>query len=175
MEALHNIWNWALPVGGITLGALILIALGLFAKGAIKGAVAKVFSKVNVDAAIARQTEAIDSAVNKAVDRVKEVTFLHSIQPLVESELAKVGEAANEQLEKRIEEMRRENASLLAVIESVACYFDDSIVSEEKKEACRAAIASAKSIFADKSVQGEVTVADVETYAKSHTFREGAR
>lgn len=160
MEVLKNIWNWVLPIGGgATVGAILLaIFIPL-----IKAGVAKMFEKINIDGAIKKQSDAIDGAVNKAVERVQGVSFTHSIQPLVESELMKVGEAANEQIKTQISEMHKENAALLAVLKAQAAYFDDSIVSDEKKAALHNAIDTAEKIFVTPLAESTAEIAEVET------------
>ena len=170
MEVLKNIWNYVLPVGGgLTVGG-ILIAIGVLV---VKLIIKKVDKKLDIDGALKRQEENADNLANKTVDRIKEVTFTHSIEPLVKSEMQRVYESANENVKQGLAEVHKENAAILAVIEAQAAYFDDSIVSEEKKATLHAAIENAKKIMETPVAEAVVDVA--ETAVESVKAKKSAR
>ena len=66
-------------LGGISLAGIMTAIL----YGCIKGAFNKTISKINVQ-------KIADEATEKGVEKVRKVSFTHSIQPLVESELKKI-------------------------------------------------------------------------------------
>ena len=153
METLKHIWEIIAPYfsGGVA-GAIIGVIIIPF----LKGTITKTTAKLNIDALLEKQDEAIENGVNKAVDRVKDITFKQSIQPLVESELKKVGEAANAQVADSVKSIRESNAAVLAAMKALGAYFDDSTVSEEKKAAFHEIIESAE----------KACMTEVETYAE---------
>lgn len=162
MEKLKAFWEVIAPYfsGGLAGMLITCIVIPI-----IKGVLTKATAKLNVDALLEKQTNAIDGAVNKAVERVQGVTLSHSIQPLVESELKRVGEIANEQVKDSVKALCEQNAALLAVLKAQAAYFDDSIVSDEKKAALRDAIKAADGVFAPTAVESVAEIAPEEVVA----------
>ena len=80
MEILNEIWVWIVSaLGGVSLAGVISAAI----YGCLKGAFSKTISKINVE-------KIAKDATEKGIDKVKAVSFSHSIQPLVESELKKI-------------------------------------------------------------------------------------
>ena len=161
METLNNIWEAIKPYfSGVTVGAIIsCILLPL-----VKGMITKATEKFNIEELLNKQNSAIDGAVEKSVDRIKDITFKQSIQPLVESELKKVGEAANAQVENSVAELRTGNAKILCVLKALSAYFDDSIISDEKKEAVAVAIKDAESAL-NTTVETTAVIEEEKTAA----------
>ena len=135
MEILNTIWGYVLPIGGgVTIGAIIVaIALPI-----LKGSVTKIISRLNVE-------EIEKKAVERGVEQVKNISFTQNIQPLVKSELVKVTEAVTAELQSNIEKVHNDYISILAIIEKLSAYFDNSIaITDEAKKALKAEIEKAK-------------------------------
>ena len=82
MEILSQIWVWiGTAIGGVSLAGIISAII----YGSLKGAFNRTISKINVQ-------KIAEQATEKGVDKVKKISFTHSIQPIVESELKKVNE-----------------------------------------------------------------------------------
>jgi hypothetical protein len=98
----------------------------------------KNFVKINVE-------KIADQATNKGVEKVKKITFTHSIQPIVESGLQKINEKSNEYIDKSIARLEKKLDAVILIQEKQASYFDNSIgVSETAKEELKQAILGAK-------------------------------
>lgn len=121
-------------LGGISLAGIITAIL----YGCIKGAFNKTISKINVQ-------KIADEATEKGVEKVRKVTFTHSIQPLVESGLEKINEKATEVLDKSVQALNAKFDNVILILERLSAYFDNSIgVSEQAKAELKKAIADAK-------------------------------
>ena len=138
MEFLSGIWAWVMTaVGGVTLAGIISAII----YGSLKGAFNKTISKINVK-------EIVDKATDKGIQRVKKVSFTHSIQPLVESGLEKINEKSNQYIEAEIKRIEDKLDSIILIQEKQAAYFDNSIgVSETAKQELKDAISEAKNEF----------------------------
>ena len=148
MEILNTIWGYVLPIGGgLTVGAIIVaIALPI-----LKGSVTKIVSRLNVE-------EIEKKAVERGVEQVKNISFTQNIQPLVKSELVKVTEAVTTELQSNIEKVHNDYISILAIMEKLSAYFDNSIaITDEAKKALKAEIEKAKN-----AIVGEETFSVVE-------------
>lgn len=139
METFNKIWKIIQPyLTGITLGGIVsCLFYCLFKYG-----FTKTLNKVDT-----KKLE--DKAVEKAQESVKTTTFKTNIQPLVESELKKVVETATKNYQTLNDELRKDTQEsyekLLACLEALGNYFDDSIaVSNAKKDAFHSAIEVAK-------------------------------
>lgn len=139
METFNKIWKAIYPyVSGITIGGIVsCLFYCLFKHG-----FTKTLNKVDT-----KKIE--DKAVEKAQESVKTTTFKTNIQPLVESELKKVVETATKSFETLNNDLRKDTQEsyekLLACIEALGNYFDDSIaVSQAKKDTFYNAIEVAK-------------------------------
>ena len=127
MEIFNEIWVWLVAaLGGISMTSIITAVI----IGCLKGAFNKTISKINVE-------KIADDATNKGIEKVKKISFEQSIQPVVESELKKITETANEETQKKYD-------NLIAILEKFYAYFDDSMVSETKKQELKQAINEAK-------------------------------
>ena len=148
MEIINQVWVWIVSaVGGISLAGIITATI----YGCLKGAFNKTISKINVQ-------KIADQATEKGVEKVKKISFTHSIQPLVESELKKVNEHSIEVLKIYMEEVSKKYENVLSVLEKLSAYFDNSIgVSETAKKELKQAIANAKNepILAESVVVDE--------------------
>lgn len=134
MEYLNTIWNYVLPVGaGVTVGAIIVYLVAFIVKRIVNKAVNRIDEK-----RIAKD------AADAAIDHVKTISFEQSIQPVCESELIKINEAANKYVDDTVKELKEQNTTLINLISILASYFDNAIgIPEEKKEAMRNALKKA--------------------------------
>lgn len=138
-------------LGGISLAGIITAIL----YGCIKGAFNKTISKINVQ-------KIADEATEKGIEKVRRVSFTHSIQPLVESELKKINEKATEVLDKSVQALNAKFDNVILILERLSAYFDNSIgVSEQAKAELKKAIADAKN-----EVKTAESVVEVEEVAK---------
>lgn len=134
MEWLNNAWNVVAPyLSGITLGGV----LSAIFYALLKAGFTKTINKIDVE-------KIAKTATDKGVDRVKEISFKQSIQPLVESELRKVTEEANKYIEKELKEVKDEYQKIIDILEKQAQYFDNAIgvpqkTKDELKEAIKVA------------------------------------
>ena len=134
MEILQNIWVQVLALlGGVSFTTVVALVIYF----CVKGAFDKAIKKANLQ-------KFSEDLANKQTDRIKNISFRHSIQPIVESELKKITENANQYLLKALVEMEKKYDSLLNVLEKFYAYFDDSLVSETKKQELKEAIENAK-------------------------------
>lgn len=135
MEILNEIWVWIVSaLGGVSLAGVISAAI----YGCLKGAFSKTISKINVE-------KIADEATEKGIEKVKNVSFSHSIQPIVESELKKINEYSVEVVQKELAEVKAEYKTLIDIIKKLSAYFDNSIgVSETAKQELKQAIAQAE-------------------------------
>lgn len=139
IESIQQIWDIIAPyVTGTTIGSIVMIAVTTI----IKSAIAKLSKK---------QDEVFSSKVvakevsNEMKDEIKNISFEQTIQPLVESELKKVIEAANEYIKQQLKETQEGYNKLINCLEKLAAYFDNSIgVSDEAKTELKQAIEEAK-------------------------------
>lgn len=165
MEFLNQFWTTVLPaimsfLGGTIGGAIIA--------GLVKGGVSKLVGSINVQ-------KIADNATNKGLDKIKKVSFEHSIQPVVESELKKVNEASTELVKQELAEVKAGYANVIDILEKFATYFDGSIaVTDEKKAQLHKAIEEAKlpeTVFTSKLLDEnkKEVVAVVETEEKPTT------
>lgn len=150
MEIFSQIWVWILStLGGISIAGIVSAII----YGCLKGAFNKTIAKINVQ-------KIAEQATEKGVEKVKKVSFSHSIQPLVESELKKINEHSVEVLKSCMEETEKKYENIITILEKLSAYFDNSIgVSDGAKEELKKAIMLAKNeqITADSVVVDEIT------------------
>lgn len=149
----NTVWGWIIAsVGGVSLAGILTAILWAVLKGSFNRAIAK----ANLEKT---QADAAEIAAEKAVAKIKNVSYKQSLQPVVESQLKKVTEEAQEMVKKELEEVNYQYTRLLAVLEALSKYFDNSIgVSDEAKENLKIAIASAKEMRVDERVEEEIKV-----------------
>lgn len=135
MEILNQIWQAIAPyVAGVSVTGILSAVI----YGCLKGAFNRTISKINVE-------KIAEKATDKGVEKVKTVSFKHSIQPLVESELAKIDEKVAKQFKEELKKVQDNYDKLVAVLEKLSAYFDGSIgVSEQAKAELKQALADAK-------------------------------
>lgn len=135
MEVLNQIWQAIAPyVAGISVSGI----LSAIIYGCLKGAFNRTISKINVE-------KIAEKATDKGIEKVKTVSFEHSIQPLVESELEKIDEKIAKQFKEELKKVQDNYDKIIAVLEKFYAYFDDSMVSETKKQELKQALEDAKS------------------------------
>ena len=134
MEIFNEIWVWLVAtLGGVSIASIITAII----VGCIKGAFNKTISKINVE-------KIADNATDKGIERLKKISFEQSLLPIAKSELQKVTETANEYIKTSLEETQKRYDKLIAVLEKFYAYFDDSMVSETKKQELKQALENAK-------------------------------
>lgn len=134
MEILNQVWVWIVSaLGGVSLAGII----SAITYGTLKGAFNRTISKINVQ-------KIADQATEKGVEKVKKVSFTHSIQPLVESELKKINEHSIEVLKTTLADVTAKYNQVINVLEKLSAYFDGSFVSEQTKQELKQALADAK-------------------------------
>lgn len=147
MEFLSQFWVLiASIIGSVSLTTILVFVLKIGVGSQVK----RFLSKINVE-------KIADKATEKGIQRVKKVSFTHSIQPLVESGLERVNEKSNQYIDAAIKRMEDKLDSIILIQEKQAAYFDNSIgVSETAKQELRDAISEAKNEF----VAVESTIVD---------------
>lgn len=134
MEFLSEIWMWiATILGGVSLTAILTGVI----VGCLKGAFSKLISKVNVE-------KIAEDTTTKSIEKIKKVSFEQSLLPIAKSELQKITETANEYIKASLAETQAKYDKLVAVLEKFYAYFDDSLVSESKKQELKQALDEAK-------------------------------
>lgn len=163
MEILNEIWVWIVSaLGGVSLAGVISAAI----YGCLKGAFSKTISKIDVE-------KIAKDATDKGIDKVKAVSFSHSIQPLVESELKKINEMSVEVVKKELNEVKAEYKTLINIVKKLSAYFDNSIgVSDTAKQELKQAIAEAENEPVDPTNYAVVGKVEEENEAKDKTARE---
>lgn len=163
MEILNEIWVWIVSaLGGVSLAGVISAAI----YGCLKGAFSKTISKIDVE-------KIAKDATDKGIDKVKAVSFSHSIQPLVESELKKINELSVEVVKKELNEVKAEYKTLINIVKKLSAYFDNSIgVSDTAKQELKQAIAEAENEPVEPTNYAVVGKVEEEDEAKDKTARE---
>lgn len=163
MEILNEIWVWIVSaLGGVSLAGVISAAI----YGCLKGAFSKTISKINVE-------KIAKDATDKGIDKVKAVSFSHSIQPLVESELKKINEMSVEVVKKELNEVKAEYKTLINIIKKLSAYFDNSIgVSDTAKQELKQAIAEAENEPIEPTNYAVVGKVEEEDEPKDKTAQE---
>lgn len=143
------VYQWLIGIfGGLGIGGIITaIILGM-----AKGIGERVTKKLNVE-------KIAENAVEKGIGKVKTISYEQSIQPVVESELVKINEKSSELVKQELAEVKKEYQNLIAILKSLASYFDDSFgVPEYKKQELHKAIEQAE----NKAVEPQKIVVSEE-------------
>lgn len=160
MEVLDIIWQYIAPIfGGLSIAGIVSAII----YGCLKGAFNRTILKINTE-------KIAKDAVDKGVEKVKEVSFKHNIQPIVQSELKKVTEEANEYLKQELESVKEQYAKLLNILGKFAAYFDNSIgVPDEAKTELKQALLDAeiKPTTGEIVVDSEIVVEDTKSAEKA--------
>lgn len=157
-------------LAGITIGGVSLLTIvGFVLWKVLSASFNRALRKINLE-------KIVDIATDKAVDRIKKVSFSHNIQPIVLSEVKKLGEEIKLDVRKEFAEIKENQRKQVVIAEKQASYFEDSIVSDDKKKALKDAIEDAKqdsvvveSVVVEESpkVEEKTIVAPVEA-VKTH-------
>lgn len=134
MSYLNTVWGYILPY----LPVIITATISAIITVVIKKIVDKALSKIDSER-VANQ--ATDACLNK----IKDVSFEHSIKPLVDSELMKAREEMKLMVKDEIKEVVKGNNDIIAILQSLKTYFDDSaFISQDKKDNVQAIIDGTK-------------------------------
>ena len=134
MEWINQIWVWILGgLSGVTLGGIIT----WLNSWNVSRSIHKTMKKYN-------PAKSQQDAIDQGLEKIKGVTFKHEIQPLVQSEIVKVNENAVKSLKNELREIKAQYTHQTLILEKLAAYFDNSIVSEAKKAELHEAIEEAK-------------------------------
>ena len=159
MEILDIVWQYIAPIfGGLSIAGIVSAII----YGCLKGAFNRTISKINTE-------KITQEATNKGIEKIKEVSFKHNIQPIVESELKKVREEMTACAQQELKEVKEQYSKLLNVMEKFAAYFDNSIgVPDEAKEELKQALKDAEiePTTAEISVDSEIVVEDTKSAEK---------
>lgn len=140
-------------LAGITIGGVSLLTIvGFVLWKVLSASFNRALRKINLE-------KIVDIATDKAVDRIKKVSFSHNIQPVVLSEVKKLGEEIKADVKKEFAEIKENQRKQVVIAEKQASYFEDSIVSDDKKKALKDAIEDAKqdSVVVESVVVEETT------------------
>ena len=160
MEIFNTIWSYIVAaVGGVSaVGILTSIVYC-----SLKAAFNKTISKINVE-------KISNEATDKGIERIKNISFKQSIQPIAESELRKITERANEYIDKALAGVQEKYDNLILIIEKLAEYFDNSIgVPDYKKEELHNAVDNAKNNAHDTQ---EITVVELVSETEKSATEE---
>jgi hypothetical protein len=134
MEYLNTVWGYILPYLPIVINAVVSAVITIV----IKKIVDKKLSTIDAEK-VAKQ--ATDACLNK----IKEVSFEHSIKPMAESELLKIREEAKQIVKDEVKDVVKGNNDIMATLQALKDYFDDSaFISQEKKDNVQAIIDASK-------------------------------
>lgn len=161
-EILSNTWAiLGISVGGVSLLTIICTILWFCLKSAFN----KTIREMNIKKIY---EEANEKGFNAGIERVKEITFKHSIEPLVISNLEKTNEYSVAVLKEELGKTQAKYDKLVAIMEKLSNYFDNSIgVPEEKKAELKEAIANAKSSeICEQVVESEQVVVEEQKSEK---------
>lgn len=158
MEILNQITMWIVAVVGFIAGSIGVGGLVAILSKIITN---KIVAKINIKK---QQEEAFKTGVGK----IQEVTFKHSIQPLVDKRLDGIEEKTYNKFEKQNKEIVKQYNNLINIMDKFLAFFEDSMVSEEKKKELRKALDEAKKpVVEDEVVETrEIIYADEKVEIK---------
>lgn len=161
-EILSNTWAiLGISFGGVSLLTIICTILWFCLKSAFN----KTIREMNIKKIY---EDANEEGFNAGIERVKEITFKHSIEPLVISNLEKANEYSVAVLKEELGKTQAKYDKLVAIMEKLSNYFDNSIgVPEEKKAELKEAIANAKSSeICEQVIESEQVVVEEQKSEK---------
>lgn len=134
MEWLDTVWNYVLPIGGgLTIGGIVFAGMSAL----FKGWTTKFTQKIDL-AAIEKK------AVDQGVEKIKNISFTQTIQPVLESGLQKVDEHAAELIKDALSEIDTRYMQLINVIGIFSRYFENAVgVPQQTKDELQAALKEA--------------------------------
>lgn len=134
MEYLNTIWGYILPYLPIIINAVV----SAFITIVIKKIVDKKLSTIDAEKVAKQATDA-------CLDKIKDVSFEHSIKPMAESELLKIREEAKQIVKNEIKDVVKGNNDIMATLQALKTYFDDSaFISQDKKDNVQSIIDGSK-------------------------------
>lgn len=150
-----TVWGWILAaVGGVSLSAIIATIIYLCLKGAFNRTIERANLKKT-------QEDAAEQAADKAVAKIKNLSYKQSLQPIIEGQLKLITENAQEMVKKELNELKEQNNKMLNVIACLARYFDNSIgVAEDVKQDLKNAIADARTEKITEDTEQEIVVVE---------------
>ena len=156
-----TVWGWIIAVvSGISVTGLISTIIYL----SLKTAFNRTIQKANLKKT---QQDAAEQAADKAVAKIKNMSFKQSLQPIVEGQLKLITENAQEMVKKELAEVREQYKNVLKILEALSRYFDNSIgVSEEAKKELKQAIGAAKEQKTEESIEEIIVIEEPKVEIK---------
>lgn len=149
MTELNTIWAQIAPyLSGLGLGGILSLILGIVLKGSFNKAV----NSLNV-------SKIAEEATNKALAKIKSLSFTHDIAPIVEEKLTAATKAQAKVLKKELDEIRHNYENVVEILGNLAAYFDGSMVSDEVKATLHASLDKA----VNKPVPEVTSTVEIET------------
>lgn len=161
MEYLNSIWEYILPY--------LPIVINAFVSGVVTIGVKKIVDKKlsTIDA-----KQVADEATSACLERIKDVSFEHSIKPLVESELIKVREEAKKIVKDEVKEIIKGNNDIIAILQALKTYFDDSaFIGQDKKDNVQAIINGTKEKVLTP-IESKIVIQEEETKSEEKTIKK---
>lgn len=156
---MNEIWQKILLISGISIGGMTLGGIAIAIITAIlKGAFARAIAKIDVE-------KVEERAVKRGLSQLKNIVLTHDIQPLVDSRLDKIEVKMLERVDEHYKKIEERQDKIVNIFEKFYAYFEDSMVSDDKKNAMKEAIEDAKRN--DMAVQSVVIEETIETEEKS--------
>lgn len=126
METFNEVWAYVQPiVTSATFGAIFTAIIC----GIIKGTISKKFSKLDLD-------DNVNKIIDASMQRIKDVTFKHDIEPLVEAHLAEIKQELTSEVNENLKLIKDVELELSILIGNLAAYFENSsAITPEKKQA----------------------------------------
>ena len=171
MEVFREIWTIIGPhvIAFLTNGTFFGIVFAL-----LRAKFNKAINNVDREKIVEAVAEIVVKEDKKYIDeKLKTITYKQSIEPLCKSEFIKLQEINDEKLKELNSEVLNKFDKILTVNEKLALYFDDSLVSNEKKQALHEAIKNAKVVEVPTEVEFNVVetpnISEVEIETKVET------
>ena len=159
----NTVWAQIAPyLGGVSLAGVI----SCIVYAVLRAGFSKALGKINVE-------KISNEATEKGIAKLKDVSFKHSIQPLVESRMKDIEEKVAARYEQALADTEAKYQQLIEIMDKFAAYFDNSIgVMEEDKKALHEAIQSAKT--EPTTVESTVVEESIETTANTSVLPDNA-
>lgn len=136
---------------GVSLGGVITGIIVLVAKGFLKGVVTKLLSTFNAK-------KICDTAVEKGIEKIEKITYEHDITPVVVSQMEIVQEKNKEFYEKKEKRDKQRYETIINLLQCQKDYFDDSLVSQDKKDKYQTELDKAKADNEPISVESTLVI-----------------
>lgn len=153
MEIINGVWSWLAPLlGTVTVSGVIGFVVTLITKAIMK----RFIAKINVE-------KVATEATNKGIEKIKQIDFKHNIEPIAKSELKKVSEEANARIEEQMGIMKKQYQMMLNVFVKFSAYFEDSMISDQKKAELHEALSEALGAPVEPAIEEVGTITIEET------------